>query len=276
MNNGVLFFLVLCIFGQVNAQPQAVSIDSTSTGVVLIRFDKRSKPKRVNESATILKDHLKLGFDDLMVAKDSFTDLEGMDHQAFYQFYKGVPVEFGKYGVHSKAGSIEAISGHFIRIRPSKDLQGYSERARGGTMINEVEALNRALSLLNIKIGAWQVSSIESWLRKSSKDSLASFFPHGELLICENPDGEHDMAYKFPIYSISPALYEAVYINAHNGELIKRTALSSSSNSVGTVSTKYSNTQTVTTDFNGATYVLKEVGNRASMMSTMNLGVDLI
>jgi len=62
---------------------------------------------------------------------------------------------------------------------------------------------------------AWQDSLSEKSLKLIKNDAEATYYPEGNLVILNNK-----LSYKFDIYSLQPLSRKAVFIDAHNGQLI--------------------------------------------------------
>lgn len=68
------------------------------------------------------------------------------------------------------------------------------------------------------------------------------------------------LAYKLDIYAQYPLSRQIVFVDAANGKILGKRELIHTTNATGTAITAYSGTQTITTDFTGSTYRLRETG----------------
>ena len=112
------------------------------------------------------------GTDELRL-RTSETDQLGFTHNRYDQFYKGVPVESGAYGVHIRNGLIEKTNGSFQKITNVDVIPTLSEE----------KALQQALNSFANTTFAWKVPAQEKFIKQVKNDLNASFYPKGTLLI---------------------------------------------------------------------------------------------
>ena len=128
-------------------------------------------------------------------------------------------------------------------------------------MLTEEEAVEKAIAYINAREYMWE-----------DEDENASFYPKVELVICmNNLDAEDTLfyaAYKIDIYANEPFSYDYIYVNACNGDILDVEPIMQSVS--GTADTRYSGTQTISTEYKNNTYRLRGYdGNRK--VETYNL-----
>ncbi|MBI4647546.1 MAG: M4 family metallopeptidase [Bacteroidia bacterium] len=197
-------------------------------------------------ASSIFKDHksaFKLSINDEMQVKKSESDDLGFTHYRFQQTYKGVIIEGAEYIIHEKGNkAIKAngkiVAGLDIVVNPS---------------VSEEEAINIALISIPAEKYMWEDEAEENLLKEIKKDPNATHYPQPELLITLKDDNADFLpenfllAYKINIYTKEPYDGYSVYINAHNGEVIKKTPLILHTFDV-IACTLYNGTQTIITD----------------------------
>ncbi|MBI4645282.1 MAG: hypothetical protein HY738_01495 [Bacteroidia bacterium] len=197
-----------------------------------------------NNLFTAYKTAFGLDNNDEMFLKRTETDQLGYTHYRYQQKYKGINVEWAEYIVHVMDGYVEKANGKIIRglnlnINP---------------LISENEALNIALSFINATVYMWEDVNEEQLLKEFKNDNSATYYPQAELVISregENLDlipRNFLLAYKFDIYAQQPMSRNHVYVDAINGDVILVMNRIHSNDVQGTAITKYSGTQTITTD----------------------------
>jgi bacillolysin len=193
----------------------------------------------------------------------------GMMHYRYQQMFKGIPVENAFVVVHSKANKISSQNGKFIKDFPVN--------LNAKSTLKESDALNKALLFINANEYKWQNYDEEQFLKREQQNPDATFYPVAELVFY---GGEVDLipsglklAYKFDIYANDPLSRKYVFVDAANGSILGSRELIHETNAVGTAVTAYSGTQTITTDYTGANYVLREVarGVGNGVINTYNL-----
>lgn len=210
----------------------------------------------------------RLGKEYTFEGKKNTYDESGLTHQRHQQFYKGLKIEFGTLITHSRDGFVESINGELydarnVNLTPTLTLQ---------------KALESAMKDIAAEKYLWE--------DKIQAEALNYEKPQGELIIFPNVDtGEVKLAYKYDIYSIKPISRAHVYVDAHSGEIlfknpiIKHTdrliskvetseftkknedvalEINAALVTTGSAATRYSQTRSIETTFNGLNYVLNE------------------
>lgn len=250
----ILLFLFYPIIG--SAQEQVLQRELDKQGnISFMVFDNSVSSIPLRQAKKLLIDTLKLKEnDDLVLLKETKDEL-GFIRQSYEQQYKGIKVKDGLYGVHSRNGKIEYIGGEYKNVKEVITNPSLSEK----------QALQKALDYINAKKYKWENPEEEKFIKSFHDDSIATFYPKGELLIWNNlfkSDSIYRLAYKFDIYAEIPFLHKLYYIDAISGEVLDVVNLIFDSNVTGTAETRYSDTQTITGDSVSPTqYRLRETRN---------------
>ncbi|MBL0057472.1 MAG: M4 family metallopeptidase [Chitinophagaceae bacterium] len=193
-------------------------------------------------------------------------DARGFEHYRYQQFLNGIPIENASLVVHVKNGKISSQNGKWIKDFPGN----LSARAS----VTESSALALALKNIGAKQYKWELPAEEEFLKREQNDPGASFYPKATLVYYS---GERDvipsalrLAYKFDVYAQNPVSRQLIFVDAVSGNILGKRELIHETNATGTAQTAYSGTQTITSDYTGATYRLRETG-RGNGINTYNL-----
>ena len=131
-----------------------------------------------------------------MVRVKSDADALGFMHEKYQQYYRGVKVENATYSVHSRAGSIESITGHV----------GHPKSVSVTPRITSETALKQAIVFVGAAKYMWQISQEEEGLKQRENNPYATYLPKGELVIVANgikqeasKKGQLTLAWKFEV-----------------------------------------------------------------------------
>lgn len=248
-------------FAQNDAKKESKDSDNDTPTFVVFRDDRK---KDEASSKQVLKNYLKAGKDEDFKVEKSEKDGLGFTHTKHSQFFKGVRVEFGTYITHARNGMIETMSGDFKKIDGNFSVK---------PAFSEETALNMALKAVNANEYMWQTEDAADYYGKVK----GKYMPKGELVLIENFQGSSKvektqirLAWKFDIYATSPLSRADIYIDANNGGFIFNNPTIHHAAAPGTFATRYSGTQSATTDsFNGS-YRLRDV-SRGLGVETYNL-----
>lgn len=265
MNKFLLLLALLIssatLYAQEIQESDTAAIERHQGKVTFVRFNPDTRQKRpLAEEAALLKKILELGDNDQLKLVRS-REVNGIIHNKYDQYYKGIRVDYSQYMTHSVAGSIESINGSFTPI-PEMSVS---------PAVTDAQSLATALKVVNARVYAWQDSSFVKNARAAGRE--ASFEPKGELVIYGAETGVRDsllLAWKFEISAAEPLISDYVYINAQTGALIKKVSRICNTNAPGTVQTKYAGTRSITGDYTGTNYRLYENRN-GTVIRTMNL-----
>ena len=184
----------------------------------------------------------------------------GYTRHLFQQTYKGIEIEGAKYKLHEKDGRIFCANGYLVeKITCSTEPK-----------ISEATALKYALEHIGAKKYAWEID-YNALLEEDDEDLLlyyketpAYHYPKGNLvltLIADNLPLQAEsfvLAYKFEITTIEPSSSNAIYINAHTGEIVKNNSLAFSNCHEGLALTLFNGWQTILTYKKNGQYRLED------------------
>jgi Zn-dependent metalloprotease len=221
---------------------------------VLVQFSAEGKKALQGLSGDqVLRQQLGLSNADQMVQRTAETDQLGFTHQKFAQFYQGIRVEHADYTVHSKAGTVESISGDFEKV------QGVSITPS----LSESTALDRAVAHVGARKYMWQTTDADA----------ASFRPTGELVIVRDARVENGplvLAWKFNIYAAAPISRAYVYVDARTGAVVLQDNIIKHAAATGTFATAYSGSRSFTDGTTTGGYFLREGTTRGQGIETYN------
>ncbi len=198
------------------------------------------------------KTALSLDINDDLTLCTTKDDALGYRHYRYQQTYKDIPIEGAIYLMHEKNNRVKHANGQLIR------------RLNLSTTptINQATALQAALAHINATRYAWNDPAHEQSIKYIKKNSNASFYPSGELIIIDptfkQKTANYRLAYKFNIYAIQPHTRQIVYVDAINGNILK--TLEKIHNCTDTPASgvaHYSDTVNFTACQEGNTYTLK-------------------
>ncbi|MEI8202332.1 MAG: M4 family metallopeptidase [Bacteroidota bacterium] len=162
-------------------------------------------------------------YDDMRVIKTE-KDKLGYIHTRFNQYYNGVKVEGAEYIVHEKDGLIEKANGIII---PNINLNANPN-------FTEAQALNVALQYVDAKKYLWEDAQAEDIHKKQKKDTAATWFPKGELVMASLSDdkseisSEMHLCWVYDIRSKIPMDATRIYVDAKQGVVFKTLPLAMS------------------------------------------------
>ncbi len=257
--NVFLFFLVSVLPINGNAQSESKLLDKNGR-ILLNDYSDDSVKVKLTQAQKHLRKTVGLGVAEDYQLLKSEIDSRNNKHLKYQQIFKGIKVEGGEFIVHSKEDNIQSINGRYnavsvIDVKPK---------------ISEKKALLAALGLLNSKKYKWEDLASERYIRKDRRDSTATYYPNGELLISQSyNNASYQLMWKFLISSLDPHNEYNIYVNANTGKVEKAEPTICYFNAVGSAQTRYSGTKTITADYSNLTYKLRELRNGVSM-ETLN------
>lgn len=189
--------------------------------------------------------------------EDQFKNI----HFRYLLTYKGIAIQNAMFIVHVKNLMIYAINGNIPgKINTENNINITSEAA-----------LQYALKHINAERYKWQIPSEEALLKRETNDINASYYPKGEMVLYQK-QGEttYNYAYCFDIYAVKPLKRADFYIDASNGNLLYENNKIHLIDSLGSAITKFSGTQSITTNYTGTNFTLRE-GGRGLGIETYNM-----
>lgn len=242
---------------------ETVYLDQNTLVPLHVVYASASMPE-FSDGENFLKEHFGLppaaGLELLAVEEDKL----GMKHYRYRATYNKFPVIGSMYIFHTIAGRIKSINGVIPKFIESDNTPAIQRDA----------ALNKALRFIGASTYKWQFPAEESWLKSEQQNPNATFYPSGNLVYAPHslPENvnEYSLAWEFDIYAQDPVSRKQVYVDARSGEVIHSNELLQHANASGTAVTGYVGTKTITTDYTGSIYRLRETG-RGAGIETYNL-----
>lgn len=245
----IKFLLILCIvfsFGITSVS--AISQRHFYGNPEFIRFNDKELPD-FSQLTSVLNNY---GFTEPynLSLINTETDQLGMVHYRYMETYNGVPVEGTMWIVHTKGNKIKSMNGVLYAQLPAANAQIYDLRS----------CYNIALQ--HIPAQYYYNDSVEGELYWASQNNSG------------NPQ-QFRLCYRFNIYAAIPLQRKYVFVDVTTGKVIADQNLIVHANATGTAVTAYSGAQTITTDFTGGTYRLRETGRGKGIETyNMNKGTD--
>jgi len=168
--------------------------------------------------------------------------------EIYAQYYKNIPVKRAKYSLHFYDGKLYKATGQYVKIENLDIVPS----------ISPDEAMKRFAEFQNIPLS--EIKNYESKLLiveiKTIKD--------GDIFI------EPKLAYEIILISNNhPKNTEIGFVEVHTGEIIKTEPIITNYSATGTFYTRYSGTQTATTQYYNNTYNLCD-STRGAIIRTRN------
>ncbi|WP_165768390.1 M4 family metallopeptidase [Hymenobacter amundsenii] len=184
-------------------------------------FFKETLKEKPQELASKYKESLGLGPADELRVTEASADELGITRYRYTQYHGSWPVEGADFSIYGKAEKPLFASGRLVQTLLAPQVPA----------LTEAKALATALSSVPAKRYQWQDLRQEQDLRTYKRDSSATNYPKGKVLYAlTSEDGNaegavHRLAYRFEIMRVDPVAYEAVYIDALTGKLLRISSL---------------------------------------------------
>lgn len=221
-------------------------------GWVVFKPTLQTKPQDV---ARTHKEAFGLGRADELRLTESATDELRLTRYRYTQYHGQWPVEGADFSVYAQADKATFATGRVVK----------SLGAPQAPTVTEQQALATALASVPATRYQWQDPEQEQALRTAERDSSATYRPTGKLLYAlttNNADAVgtvHRLAYCFEIMRLEPSAYEAVYVDALTGKLLRIASLVNyGSCQANQVDTWYNGNRAVYTWWNGYEYLLQD------------------
>jgi len=190
-----------------------------------------------------------------------FTDNKLEKHIRYVQTYQNLPIRDAVFIVHISNGKITSINGTLLKeFSPANRIN-----------LNELQALESALKYTKAQRYKWQMKEEEALIKRETNNPNATYYPKGKLEYVKEAKGENfRLAYKFDIYADKPLYRADIFVDAESSAIIFENKKIHNYDSIGTAVTKFSGTQSITTDFTGNTFRLREI-SRGQGIETYNM-----
>ena len=184
-----------------NADMQAIAKPESKEGWIQFKNTVTTAPQNIFTTHAAA---FGLGVNDQMVLVSTEIDNLGWTHYKFKQKHDGFEVYGSYYNIHkSSSGELKGNGNLFPNLTVSTN-----------PIITEQIALNSALTEINAQTYSWQNAALEQELKDIKNDSLATYFPSGNLAVYNN-----ELVYYFDVSSFDPFDEERIFINALNGSV---------------------------------------------------------
>ena len=223
---------------------QKVRVDGESGNVEYFEFSTSSLKAGFTVNGEIIKH--KLGLPKHYSLKQSSDEIIYGERHSEYQLYlNNILVEGMGYAVHYKNGIPKNANGKIIRADEEESVPKLTEK----------EAVEKAVSSINSKEFLW--------------DKNIELYPKA-LLIYVPQDTIVKLCYKVDVYSLKPLIREYIYVDAINGEVLKRVSRIHYADQQATAVTFYNGTVQITTNDDSGLYTLNE-SSRGNGIHTYDL-----
>lgn len=268
MKKIVLFFcsVSLCAtgFSQVqNNRVENAEFDADNKPA-FVRFEE-SSDYGIRDAKNILSEMLSLQQNDALIETDKTVDELGFTHIEYQQYFKGVRVEYGRYKVHARNDKISVVNGEFKAIDQNLSVV---------PAISEAVALEKAIRFVGAREYIWNTPDASMYYTQVN----GTYAPKAELVVVNNYENKNTtqstkyvLAYKFDIYASNPVGRQYVYVHAQTGQIVHTNVIMKHANAPGTAATRYSGTQSITTDSYNGGYRLREIRGTGLGIETYNI-----
>ena len=256
-----LFFSGQIFLAQSNSKWQLYAEELSYDKQKQLNFVKLKESRRVNEVEVI-------GFVNAMVFTDGRNktsvlktekDELGLSHTKLKITQNNISVFNKQIIAHCKEGKLVSLNGDLYDVKsPTNKF-----------ILTEKNALACALKKVNAKKYKWENKDEELQLGQTLNQLDFTYYPKGEKVIYEK-NGKQVYAWRFDIYAEAPLYRANIFVDGASGKILGEQSLICNADVSATALTKYSSTQTLTCDQNGAIYRLREV-QRGLGIETYNL-----
>ena len=167
----------------------------------------------------------------------STTNKTGVTAKRYYEYYKGIKLEYASYSLSCKSGRVSFMTGNYYHIDGSTPSVA---------SISEHDAFVKAIASVGADKYMWEFSAEEARLKAIYHNKDTSYLPKGQLTYIEDYNSDKDdrklhLAYAFDIYARKPLSKQKVFVDAITGQIlfsnseIKHTAASGASDYSGVV-----------------------------------------
>ncbi|MFK7932213.1 MAG: M4 family metallopeptidase [Saprospiraceae bacterium] len=197
----------------------------------------------------------------------------GLETQRFVQYHQGIKVEHGNYVATGKGEKLVAINGEYYELNGINVTPTLNETAALAQAVNWVGADSYAHDFIMEHFnGVYAPEIMSPWYAAYNE-----YYPTGELVIVDDyntKDLDHNLAWKFNIYALSPRSRGEIYVNAHTGKVMLNDPVIKHWQSPGTagsatVATRYADIQTIQTtmltELNEPNPLFDETGGSAAL-----------
>ncbi len=194
----------------------------------------------------------------------SSTNKTGITAARYYEYYKGIKLEYASYALSSKDGRVSFMTGNYYSIPAGTPAVA---------SITEHDAFAKAIAFVGAEKYMWEYPGEEARIKAMYHNKDTSYLPKGQLTyiedyISDKNDRQLHLAYAFDIYAKKPMSKQKVFVDAITGNIlfsnseIKKTSASGHSKYSGVIPFQSANTL--------GTYVLYD-STRGNGIYTQNM-----
>lgn len=257
----IVLFLLLNHFAQAQTEVEVKRFENNAG----LRFH-LNVPKTLNITQLLTPDFVTTYFELSRPYRyqkhNTLTDALGQRHVRYKLFYNNIEILGSNVVAHFKDGLLYSINGVLFKVT--------NEESR----FTKDYARQRVLMYTGATLYSWQLPEEEAMLKIWKSDSLATYYPTGNLVYCpKNMDfnTELKLCYSFEINAIEPLMRKQIYVNATTGEIWAEENLIHVADVKGSANTKYRGDRDIVTDSVApGSYRLRESG-RGGGIETYNM-----
>lgn len=236
------FVLIVLLLNSLNLTAQ--NFDNASMNIfehIKLKIDTSENKIRKNEAISFFTTRVNLQSNiELRIKQASKRDLFDnngriISHQTYEQYYNGIKIEKSDIKFHYKDEILERVNGSYVR----------SLELNTKPLYNKHEALQNAISFLNAVAYFWEIP----FLKKDGSEIIYDLkIP--DLVISQDyliDTNQLKLAYKFDVYAANPRSRNFVYIDALNGDVIRRKRLNMAASVDATATSRYYTSHTIKT-----------------------------
>ena len=181
------------------------------------------------------------------------TDIIGMTHYRYQQFFNSIPIEGSTLILHTLKGKIQAFNGEYFKVN-SGNIP---------TPMSPDDCLKNVLD--STFHYAWETKDNHHMFTIPGENSVSGMYPQGKLVFYPSTTidqgSELVLCWKFDIHSIEPFDAYFLFVNALTGKIVAKEQTLCEVDVKGVAKTKYAGTQSITVDSLGSnSYRLRETG----------------
>ena len=140
--------------------------------------------------------------------------------------------------------------------------------------LSESDALKSALADIHATTYKWEIPVEENHLKLETKNSAATYYPKGKLVIIQAErdvtSNDFRFAWQFDVYAQAPLSRDFVYVDAQDGSILRKDTRIHTADAPSTATTGYRGVQSIVSDSYTGGYRLREAG-RGNGIRTFNL-----
>ena len=211
--------------------------------------------------SSFLQKQFKLPESFSFVSLSTIQDQRGDLHKRYRLSYDDAQLHEGMFITHVRQGKIYAINGQFPQAFTVQNSLALSEN----------EALQAALKHINAITYKWELKEEEAFIKQHEDNPNATFFPQGRKMIkWDKKKQAYRYVWVFDIYAHKPLSRADYFVDAQSAEILFVNNKIHHQDTIGTAVTKFSSTQSITTDLHNSNFRLRESG-RGNGIETYNM-----